>query len=287
MKSLIAATPKAIRHYLPEHIAAPMNPLEIALIGAGGNGGQVLTDLGRMNHALKALGHPGIDVSVYDPDAVSPANVGRQLFSPADIGRNKAEVLVTRLNRFFGLKWKAYPVMVGAALNTQAHIIITAVDSAAARVDIGNCLKIGSYYQKYWIDLGNTVKTAQVLIGTIGNGGAKQPAGSEAVAVLPTVLDLYPEIEAEDKKSYQGPSCSVADALEKQDLFINKWVATAAIQLLWSALRAGYMKEHGAFVNLSTFSVRPLPVSPVVWEQMGWPPKKKRKAQKTKKKGEK
>ena len=286
MKSLIATTPRAIRHYLPEHIAAPMNPLEIVLIGAGGNGSQVLTDMGRMNHALKALGHPGIDVSVFDPDAVSPANVGRQLFSPADIGRNKAEVLVTRLNRFFGLKWRAYPVKVGTTLNTQAHIIITAVDSAAARIDIGSSLKIHSYYQKYWIDLGNTVKTAQVLIGTLGNGG-RQPAGSEAVAILPTVLDLYPEIEAEDKKSYQGPSCSVADALERQDLFINKWVAAAAIQLLWTALRSGYMKEHGAFINLNTFSVRPLPVSPVVWEQMGWPPKKKRRAQKNKKKGEK
>ena len=41
--------------------------------------------------------------------------------------------------------------------------------------------------------------------------------------------------------------------------------------------RYGQVKVHGAFVNLNMMTVRPLPVSPAVWESMGWKlPKRKR-----------
>ena len=34
----------------------------------------------------------------YDPDIVTEANIGRQLFGPSDLGQNKAQCLVTRIN---------------------------------------------------------------------------------------------------------------------------------------------------------------------------------------------
>lgn len=56
------------------------------------------------------------------------------------------------------------------------------------------------------------------------------------------------------------PSCSLAEALEKQDLFINQGVATFALQLLWQFIREGGLNIHGYFINLETGKVTPLPI---------------------------
>ena len=53
-----------------------------------------------MSVALQALGHPGLHVTVFDPDTVTEANIGRQLFSGSELGLNKAAALATRINRF-------------------------------------------------------------------------------------------------------------------------------------------------------------------------------------------
>lgn len=48
----------------------------------------------RIHASLLRLGHPGgLSVDVVDPDVVSEANIGRQPFSPYDVGRPKVEVL--------------------------------------------------------------------------------------------------------------------------------------------------------------------------------------------------
>ena len=44
-----------------------------------------------------------------DGDIISPANCVRQPFSSAEIGLAKAVVMVSRLNLFWGLNWKASP----------------------------------------------------------------------------------------------------------------------------------------------------------------------------------
>jgi hypothetical protein len=92
------------------------------------------------------------------------------------------------------------------------------------------------------------------------------------------VIDLYPDM-GEGKKD-QGPSCSVGQALSRQDLFINQWVATCALELLWKCFRRGFITNHGAFVDLDTMNVRPLPVDPEMWRRMGWKYRKKRKKKK-------
>ena len=92
-------------HYTENYLLSPHHPVSVIVIGAGGTGSQVITSLARMDRALQALGHPGLYVTVYDPDAVSESNIGRQLFSEPEIGLNKAVALVTRINRFFGTAW--------------------------------------------------------------------------------------------------------------------------------------------------------------------------------------
>jgi ThiF family len=82
--------------------------LRVLLIGSGGNGSAVLFGLPYLHRALEAWGRPeGIDVTVMDGDAVSPTNCVRQPFGAADIGHNKATILVNRINLFHGLAWRS------------------------------------------------------------------------------------------------------------------------------------------------------------------------------------
>jgi PRTRC genetic system ThiF family protein len=264
----------ALRHYVHPAIVSSRRPIDIALIGAGGTGSQVLSGLARMNQALKALGSPGLHVRVFDGDNVSTSNVGRQLFSPADIGKNKAVVLVTRLNMFFGTNWEAYAFNVSKGLRLPGGIIISAVDNVEARYFVRDIGKNSGAV--YWVDTGNTTSTGQVVLGTLNKVAQQKKACPE---YLPHVLDLYQGImEEESQKPYQGPSCSLQESLRRQDLFVNQWVATCALEIIWKMFRYGMVKVHGAFINLGSMSVRPLPVSPAVWESMGWklPKRKKR-----------
>jgi len=256
--------------------------VRIVLAGVGGNGSQMLSGLARLDCAIRALGHPGLDVIACDPDDVSTANLGRQLFAPADVGRNKAAVLVTRTNAWFGTRWEADPHPFGygprgRGLAADAQIIISCVDSARARVQVGQ--EIESWYRKpfYWLDLGNRAADGQVVLGI-------PPWSGEHAAYeyrLPTVLELFPEIESTPAKfdADRGPSCSLAEALERQELFVNQAVVTPALQLLWAIFRYGRTSWCGAFVNLASGRVMPLPVDPQAWARFGYtrplPPRRK------------
>lgn len=94
-------------HYTDNYLLKPYHPVTVFIIGAGGTGSQVITNLARMDTALQASGHPGLHVTLFDPDTVTQANIGRQLFSEAELGMNKAIAAVTRVNRFFGTAWMA------------------------------------------------------------------------------------------------------------------------------------------------------------------------------------
>lgn len=80
-------------HYTDSYLLAPQHPVTVNLIGGGGTGSQVLTNLARLDVTLRALGHPGLFVTLYDPDIVTEANIGRQLFGYSDLGLNKANCL--------------------------------------------------------------------------------------------------------------------------------------------------------------------------------------------------
>jgi PRTRC genetic system ThiF family protein len=238
----------------------------VHLVGCGGNGSQMLTGLARLHHAISALGHPGLQVYAWDPDEVSRANVGRQLFSPADVGQNKACVLVHRLNVYYGLAWDAAPARFRLR-HDPSHfpdIVITCVDSAAARREIGAQLA-GKRSLYYWLDLGNREQDGQVVLGC--------PIWDEEHRAhyperLPTVLELFPELMDTRRREDTAPSCSLAEALERQHLFVNQAVVTPALQILWQLFRFGKIDWHGAFVNLKTGRTTPLPVDPSTWARM-------------------
>jgi PRTRC genetic system ThiF family protein len=226
----------------------------IALIGCGGNGSQMLTGLARLNHAITALGHPGLQVRAYDPDTVSEANMGRQLFGSFDVGASKAHVLVNRVNAFFGLNWEA---VYGRFDNdgNRYDIAIACVDSARARYEIARELE--RYGVHYLMDLGNRAADGQVLFGELRAGGGQAPPAS---VPLPSPYTVLPELVDLSAPEDDTPSCGLAEALERQELFVNQSIVTPALSILWEFFRHGKLIWHGAFVNLRTGSMRPLNV---------------------------
>lgn len=260
-------------HNVPTYFATPMHPISVNLVGCGGTGSQLLGKLAQLNHALRAGGlglgpHPGLFVRVFDGDTVSHTNIGRQGFYPQDIGQNKAQVLVNRVNRAYGTGWEAIPghyraeiVEFGLHL---CNILITCVDTAAARLDINSWQRTevrgadpNHDRPYYWLDIGNSRHRGQVVLGTLFPIKKANPE----VPVLPTILDLFPNLSEYDTEEIQGEACSVAEALQNQDLCINSMMAEWAKKLLWNLFKDMKLEHHGVFVNLETLTVNPIAVN--------------------------
>jgi PRTRC genetic system ThiF family protein len=220
----------------------------------------VLTALSRISHTLAALGHPGLHVTTYDPDTVTEANLGRQLFSASDAGLNKAVVLTTRINRFFSSGWEAVPDFYACE---PANILITCVDTVKSRMDIAEKMlpptgKRAEDYARliYWLDFGNTQNSGQVILGTFGE--IKQPSSQKYTPVgkLPCMTERFDLTKVDEKDS--GPSCSLAEAIDRQDLFINSTLANIGSKLLWKLFREGMTDQAGAFLNMDTLKMNPI-----------------------------
>lgn len=248
-------------HFTENYLLNPRHKVTVNLVGLGGSGSQMLSALARISETLRALGHPGLHVRAWDPDIVTSANIGRQLFFPSDMGINKSIVLVTRVNRGFGFDWEARPAKYDG--HTNANILITCIDTAAGRVEIGKNLRPSkgaepTEFAYYWLDLGNLKKTGQAVLGTVA--AIRQPKSEHKVKrELPTVIKMFPQLKRIKEKD-QGPSCSLAEAIGKQDLFINGTLVQFGADLIWKLFREGMIRHHGCFVNLDTMSVNPIPI---------------------------
>ena len=222
-----------------------------------------------MSMALQALGHPGLHVTVFDPDTVSQANIGRQLFSETELGRNKTVSLVTRINRFFGYAWTAEPQCFPTrnfSGESTANIIITCTDNIRSRLTLWKFLKkvrkenfSDHSAPIYWMDFGNSQTKGQVIIGTVREK-VLQPSSQEYIP-MPKMNVITEKVDyAKIKEKESGPSCSLAEALEKQDLFINSTLAHIGCDILWRMYKEGKTLYRGVYVNLDTLKMTAIPV---------------------------
>lgn len=244
--------------------------VKIAVVGAGGTGSQIVKGLAKLHLAITSLGHPeGLEVTVWDDDLVSQANIGRQEFYDCDVGLPKSVVLVHRINMAMGLNWEAQVDRYGSTHHgSHESLIIGCVDSRASRRAI-----LDHAPSAYWFDLGNREEDGQCVFGKLPiQYGVNDPDR------LPHVADLFPEIvnakaDAED----DAPSCSLAEALEKQGLFVNSIAANWGLNLLWQLFRHGEISHHGVFFNTRTGRSNPLAIDPNVWKAMGYNPRARKK----------
>jgi PRTRC genetic system ThiF family protein len=260
-------------HIVEKELLQPYNPVTVNLIGAGGTGSQVLTALARMNLALIGLGQPGLMVRCFDDDKVERANLGRQLFTTAELGLHKSVALINRINRFFGTNWKAETekfdkYFVEGGGDNCATITISCVDTVKARFEIGDILKaVGKQFGNnrsrplYWMDFGNSKDSGQVVLATIGKISQPTSEKFRPVDCLPFVTEEFKDLLMQSENTDNTPSCSLAEALTKQDLFINSTLANLGASLLWQLFRGGILYNRGFFLNLKDFRTQPLKVA--------------------------
>jgi PRTRC genetic system ThiF family protein len=243
--------------------------VQILLVGAGGTGSRMLEKLVCLHRAIRALGHPfGLNVTVIDPDTVSPSNIGRQAFYPGDIGAFKSDVLVNRANMALeDTVWTSVVEKINTSVKlSDIDLVIGAVDNRAARLGILRGLESPMSGKRYWLDTGNRRADGQVILGEVTSGRLKK----DDLMRLPHVGELYPDlIDPAAETDDDGPSCSLAEALEKQSLFINPTVADVAANILWQLFTKGSIDTHGAFINLDRMMVTPLRIDPLVWKRFG------------------
>lgn len=257
-------------HFTDSSLINATNPITINLIGGGGTGSKVLTALMEMSHSLTELGHAGLSVRLWDDDIITEANLGRQRFAMSEMGLYKSVALINRANRFMGTNWKAETRKFGMEDNGKvpenacSQIYISCVDTVKARFDIAEMLKnmnnnrAYSNRPRYWLDFGNGENTGQVILSTIGTIRQPNLEKYDTVGVLPFVTDEFGELLKQSEHSDNTPSCSLAEALEKQDLYINSALAQMGCSMLWNLFRNGRTFYRGFFLNLKDFRSQPL-----------------------------
>lgn len=245
-------------HRTVSDLLDPHLRISVALVGAGGTGSFILENLAHLHQTMVALNGTGLFVTVYDNDQVELHNVGRQRFSYPQVGLNKAHALVADVNRKYCLDWKAQPNLFNVKDNILwGNFLITAVDSGKLRNQIAAKLKRnkigtlvsgnrdgdhGSFFRNYyWIDCGNDQRLGQVILG--GQG-------------LPNAVEVCGKFDETEGL----PSCSAAESLTRQDLYINRFMADIASHMLWTMLRRGMIDYHGVYLNLETMTMRRKPV---------------------------
>lgn len=110
------------------------------------------------------------------------------------------------------------------------------------------------------MDFGNGRDTGQVVLSTIGKIEQPKSDTYEVVGNLPFVTEEFGELLRQSQTDGDAPSCSLADALEKQDLFINSALTQMGCSMLWQLFRSGMTTQRGLFLNIAEFRAVPLPV---------------------------
>jgi PRTRC genetic system ThiF family protein len=254
---------------IPEYLHNPRHSISVALVGAGGNGSEMLTKLGRMAYTLNAVYGRDLFVTLIDPDTVEEPNLGRQLFCASDLGRFKSDVLIERVNRFYGTNWVSNPKAVEKS-DLKSNLVISCTDNVASRKLIHDNLRYTHdlYYRHeyatyFWLDMGNDFTSGNIILSS---------KCKEIKTYMPDAFEIFGDI----KDNPSRPSCSLAEAIEKQHLLVNPFVADLASTLLWEVLTKPEIDYQGIYFDLNAMRVRKVPAGYYIK-----PKKKKCKTQRT------
>lgn len=253
-------------HLLCESLRKGSRAVKVLVIGAGGNGSAVFLQLPYFHQALRVWGHMGLHVELADGDLVSETNCVRQPFAASDVGANKATVLVNRVNLFWGLEWHASPHHFRSTsskeYNGSPDVVISCVDTRAARATIAEALTTPRNGVAYWLDLGNNAASGQYILGQPLNDRNRRKRTR-----LRTVVELYPEIASWSVGEDPLPSCSAFEALQRQEPYTNQVLATSALAMMARLFRYGQIGHHGAFYNAESGRIHVMPVDPELWRR--------------------
>ena len=249
-------------HIIDDALLNAPNRVEIMVMGAGGTGSRLVNNLARINIALRGLGKNELLVTLYDGDVVSETNIGRQLFFPEDLGLNKANVIIERINYAYGFDWISIPRRYSfmepdtndLVENSKAHIFITCVDNIITRkIMDGYFSKLTGSKGKYWMDIGNSKDYGQIVLSYRSCDKKKVK-----LKTLNQISDgIYLKI---DDSNDLEPSCSLSVSLGKQSLFINSMLAELAGDMLFRLLSDYVLDYNGIYLNLRNLEINKIPI---------------------------
>lgn len=243
-------------------VLPPRSAVAITLVGCGGTGSHIAQALARLAAHCRDTGGPAVSLSFVDGDTVEAKNVGRQLFGPADVGHNKAQVLAARFSALFGLRIDAVPRMLDEAGRaggmTTEHILVGAVDTAAARRHMAGLLEDCAL----WLDCGNHESSGQVVVGSVAE--RRQLRGALALKTLCSALPapslVYPDL-LKDAPKRRRADCAAATFDNAQSLMVNQQMAAIAAQYLYQIVVQRRLTTFCTTVDLDSLSMRSTPIT--------------------------
>ncbi len=255
----------------------------ITLVGCGGTGSHIASGLVSIAQALQARAVP-CELQFVDMDTVEHKNVGRQLFSVADVGCAKSEVLAGRLNAAFGLRIMSavraldpLDILPNPTQRDTLHIVIGAVDNPAARAMIAEVVGTADG-QLWWLDCGNENHSGQVLMGnTIDKKAMRGAIALGLIDRLPAPSVVYhdlvktpsPRLSPKGRRR-RAPSCAELTAAGEQSLMINRLMAAWACSMLNDFVISRDLKYFGVALDAQWAGVRAYAIdAPTIAEACG------------------
>jgi PRTRC genetic system ThiF family protein len=226
------------------------NGITICVIGCGGTGSYVAYALARMNLALIAHNKPGIQLFLYDHDTVSLSNIGRQQFVNQSINSYKAVELATQINMQYGMQSEAFTEYIHDKIPS-CNVLISCVDNNESRYNIYKLVnKTGlrvfnddhNNARVLWIDYGNGLDYGQISFNLLNNSKIR----------INNFKKIWPKKAPKDTNE---PSCSFADAISKQDIFINSVLAEIGIKALYDLILNKKWQRNNIFLNLKKLKI--------------------------------
>jgi PRTRC genetic system ThiF family protein len=255
---MTAAKPQTINVFDPNtHIQT------ISIVGLGGSGGQIARSIARMVYDMKVARLHTPQIVLIDPDRVEQKNVGRQLYTEADVGQSKAIVLMRRFNMALGLDISAIDQPVNAEKHFErwGNLIVGAVDNHLARREL---VRVNG---AIWVDAGNHFNAGQIVIGNTSDHETALryiDGQSGRYAYLPNAGLLFPALLEPEPEAKPQPeperSCAELVAAREQDLLINDWMAVVAAQYVYKLLHRQTITSFASFISADSMSVRSLPI---------------------------
>ena len=236
----------------------------VTIVGLGGTGSQVARSAARILYDMKVRRMHTPQLVLIDGDTIEMKNVGRQLYTAADVGQSKAHVLMRRFNCALGLN----TVGIAEPLNAEKHferhsggIVIGAVDNHLARQELSRVRNA------VWIDCGNHHAAGQVCVGNtddrelmlrhLDKKDRKYPYLPNAALVFPQLLEPEPPAP----QPVQPLSCAELVEEGSQHLLINDWVAVVAAQYLYKLLHRQPISSFLSYLSSDGIGVRSVPIT--------------------------
>jgi PRTRC genetic system ThiF family protein len=237
----------------------------IVLVGCGGTGSFLALHLARLAYHARDRYDMDLRLTFIDPDTVEHRNLGRQNFAPAEVGHNKARALAWRYNRAFGLDIRAVGDVFGDRRFEFGyrtwHLIVGAVDNAAARRSIADGRLWHATDKNWWLDCGNEEHAGQVLLGN--RHGLKAPAISKLGFCdgLPLPSVQAPDLLEAPEAGEDPESCAELTLADAQSLMVNQAMATYAAQYVYRMLITRDLDIYATYIDLRTGGARSEPIT--------------------------